>query len=409
MKKGVFLEYQIINETETEKEIEFKLGAQELEPFIESTIEKLRPKISIRGYRKGKAPKSLIRTKYYDTLKAEAINDLILDAYKKILEEKKWHPASNPELVSFDDSQGIKFNLRIEILPDFDVDNYTGLEVFKEEPLPVEYLYEQTLNRLREDYADIVETARPAAVDDFITLDLEIYEDDKSVEKQADIVIKLGDRSFPDELNRALVGVKKGDRKEVHIDDKIYKIKIKKVEEKILPQVNEEFARLLKFESLEDMEKGIKEMVEHQEEERLNEELKENLAQILLERFRFPVPRSLVEHEYQMILRTNNLSDNDSNRERYLTVAENRARLNLILDRIAEKEKIEVVEDDILKYAERSGFSPGELGDDVKEFIKKIVMRDEVFKFLLKNANITKKSRILSPEEAKNVDRSIRH
>lgn len=398
-----------MSETETEKVIEFKLGAQELEPFIDSSIERLRDRFSIKGYRRGKAPRNLIRTRYYDALKAEAINELILDVYKKVLQEKNWKPISNPELVSFNDSGEIRFNLRFEIQPNFDVDNYKGLELFKEDPLPVDYLYEQTLARLREDYANVIETTRPAAVDDFITLDLEIVEGDRIIDRQSDVFIKLGDRSFPDELNRALVGIKIGEKKEVKVKDQIYRIKIKKIEEKVLPPINDDFARLLNFNSLEEMEKNLKEVVQKQEEERLTEGLKENLARILLERFRFQVPKSLIDNEYQFILKSSNLIDNDNNRERFMPVAEKRARFNLILDKIAQKENIEIDDEEVMKIAQRNGFQPKDISEEVKTYFKKVLTRDLVIGLLLENSNIMQKKRILSPEEAKNADRSIRH
>ncbi|MEO0184656.1 MAG: trigger factor [candidate division WOR-3 bacterium] len=403
------MEYQIVNDGETEKEIEFKIGAQELNPYIEESLEKLRTKVSIKGYRKGRAPKGLIRTRYYDTLKAEAINDLILDSYKKVLQEKNWEPVSNPELLKFDDSTEIKFSLRLEILPRFEVENYKGLELLKEEPLPVEYLYEQTINRLRENYASVVETDRPAAVDDFVTMDLEISEDNKIVDNQTDIVIKVGDRSFPDELNRALVGVKKGQKKEVQVDKQLYRFKVKKIEERILPQVDIEFARMLNFGNLEEMEKGIKEMLQKEEEERLADELRENLARVMLERFQFAVPKAISEKEYQFMLKTHNLTDNDSTRERFLPVAEKRARFNLILDKIGQKENITAVDEEVAKLAQRNALEMENIDEEVKDYLRKIVVREEVVKFLLTHANIVQKGKILSPEEAKNANRAVRH
>ncbi len=334
------MEYQMVNDGEIEKEVEFTLGAQELNPYIDTSLEKIRHRVAIKGYRKGRAPRDLIRTRYHDTIKAEALNDLILDFFRKVLQEKNWKTIGPPELVNYDDSTEIKFRLRFEILPAFEVDNYLGLELFREQPLPVEYLYEQTINRMRENYATIAETNRTAAVDDFVTMDLEISEDNKIIETHSDIVVKVGDRSFPDELNRALVGIKKGEKKDVPVDKKIYRIKIRKIEERILPQVDEEFARLLNFNSLPEMEKGIKEMLQKEEESRLNDELRENLARVMLERFQFGVPKSLAEREYQVMLKTHGLTDNDSNRERFLPIAEKRARFNLILDRVAQKEHI---------------------------------------------------------------------
>ncbi len=403
------MEYQLVNDGATEKEIEFTVGAHELNPYIDGSLEKVRNKVTIRGYRKGRAPKSLIRKRYYDTLKAEAINDLILEMFRKVLQEKNWKPIGEPELVDYNEDTDIKFRLRFEIMPEFEVDNYLNLELFKEQPLPVEYLYEQTINRMRENYATVVETTLPAAVDDYVTLDMEVSEDNKIIEKQNDIVLRIGDRSLPDELNRALVGVKKGDKKDVAVDKKTYRIRIKKVEERVLPQVNEDFAKLLNFASLSDMQKGIKEMLQKEEEERLNDELREHLARVILERIQFNVPKSLVEREYQAMLKRNNLTDNDSNREKFLPIAEKRVRFNLILDRIAQKENISALDDKVTEMAESNKLDITSMDEELKEYLRRIVVREEVVQFLLKNARIVQKGRILSPEEVKNADRPVRH
>lgn len=403
------MEYQIITDRDTEKEIEFKLGTQELNPYIEASLEKLRKQISIKGYRKGKAPKNLIRTRYYDILKAEAINDLIMDVYKKLLQEKSWEPAGSPELTNYDDMADIKFCLRLEILPAFEVENYHGLELFKEELLPLEYLYEQTIKRLRENYATVIETNRSAAVDDYITMDLTISEGGKLIDNQSNIVIRIGDRSFPDDLNRALVGVKKGEKKEVQIDKQLYRLKIKKIEERVLPQVDEKFARMLNYSNLTEMDKGIKEMLHKEEEARLVDELQENLAQVILERYQFSVPKSLAEREYQLMLKSYNLTDNESNRERLLPLAEKRTRFNLILDKIAQKEKINVLEEEVINMAQQSGFKEENIDEDIKEYLRRIISRQKVIDFLIKNANVVQRGKILSPEEVKNVNRSIRH
>jgi len=92
-----------------------------------------------------------------------------------------------------------------------------------------------------------------------------------------------------------------------------------------------------------------------------------------------------------------------------MPIAEKRARFNMILDKIAQKENIEVLEEDVNNLVQKNGFSVDEVSEEIKEYFKKALTRDEVVQFLLKNSNIVQKGRILSPEEAKNANRSIRH
>ncbi len=351
-----------------------------------------------------------MKARYYDTLRANALDRLISQAYLKLLEEKKWQPANQAELISIDDGDLIKFRLRFEIMPEFKPENYLGLELLKEEPLPIEYLFEHTLNQIRERYATLKETNNPAVVDDFLTVDLEIIEDNKIKNKHNDIILRIGDRSLPDELNRALVGVKKGEGKEINIENSIYRIVVKKIEEKILPQINDDFAHLLNYENLEELKNGIEEIARKNEEARLEEEMRESLAKVLLERNKFKIPRSLISEEYQKILKEYALSDSESNKERFWMLAENRVRFNLILDRIAHIENITTDDTEINELINKELFRINKKNrDDIFDYLRRFINRKKTIDFLIKNARISERGRIILPEEVKNVNRSIRH
>jgi trigger factor len=404
------LEYLITVDGESEKEIEVAVPAEDLKPIYEEEVDKLRKEVVIKGYRKGKVPKDLIRARYHETLKASAINDLISKSYIKVLEEKKWQPASSAELLELKEEDKIKFRLRIEVIPDFTVGNYTGLELFKEKPLPMEYLYEQAINQLREKYSTVRETAEPAAVDDFVTIDLEKIEKGKAAEKEQELTVKIGDRSLPDELNRALVGIKKGEKKNVPAGDVAYSVAVKKVEEKILPQLNDDFAKLLNYENMEALKKRIEEEMQKNEEARLEDELRESLAGILLERTIFSVPKVLVNDEYQRMLKNHNLQDTEPTRERFWPMADRRVRFNLIIEKIARQENIRTEEAEVLGLIDQNLLDVNEENRSrVIEYFRNFLNQKKTVDFLLQKAKISEKSRIISPEEAKNAKRPIRH
>ncbi|KPJ72506.1 hypothetical protein AMJ52_06015, partial [candidate division TA06 bacterium DG_78] len=339
-----------------------------------------------------------------------AIDTLVTNSYIKVLKEKKWRLASQIKLLNIEEGDTIKFRLQFEVIPHFEVDNYRNLEAFKSQPVPDDVLLEQGLQELRERHAAIKEVSRPAVVDDFITMDLEIRENSTVKDNQTDAKMRIGDRNLPDEINRALVGVQKSEHKEVKIGNTLYKIFIKKVEEKELPQIDTNFAKSLSYESVEQLKKKLTDDLKKIEEKRIEEEVKESLSKVILERIRFNVPTSLIQHEYERILQQSQLPDADANKERFWHIAEKRVRFNLILEKIAEKESITVDDDEIQNAIAGLGITLNdENRDDVTIYFRNILRREKTINFIYKNAKISEKSRIISPKEAINDTSTIRH
>jgi trigger factor len=404
------LEYEITVDNECEKELQVRAPAEELEPFIEGEVDELRKKAAVKGYRKGRVPRDLLKSKYRDNIRANALNDLITDAYLKVLKEKNWQPASRVELLNLEEGNPIQFRLRFQVIPDFQIDTYDGLEIMKEQPLPEEFLFEQGLNSLRERFAEIREITGPAVVDNFVTLDLEILENGQVKDKQPDITIRIGDRNFPDEINRALVGSQRGQTKEAQGEKTLYRLTVKKIEEKVLPNTDDEFAVKLNFKNYEELKAKLIEDLKHKEEQRVEDEMKESIANVLLERVRFSVPKILVDEEYEKILKKRNIPDSDSAREQFQAVAERRIRFNLILDKIGQKENIQTPDDDIQKTVEALGITLNdENREEITDYFRNIMTREKTIDFLYQHAKIGEKGKILSPKEAKDANRPVRH
>jgi trigger factor len=403
------LEYKISKDSEIEKELEIQVPYDELEKLIDEETDKLRKEIKIDGYRKGHVPRTLLRSKYKESLKVQAMDRLIKNSYLAVLEERHWKPASQAELLKIDEGNPIKLQLHIQVIPEFEVKDYLNVEVFKEPPMPDEFLIEQGMNALKEQHSEIKEVDRPAVVDDYVTLDIDVREGEKS-STESDQMVRIGDRTLPDEVNRALVGIRKAQTKEVKADKKTYRLSIKKIEEKILPQIDTDFAKKLNLKNVEELKEKLLENLKHQEEKRLQEGLKESISKVILERTVFKVPNTLIQHEYEKILKEYNLPDSESNKERFWDVAEKRIRFNLILDKIAEKEDLQVGESEIMDFVTRMGMTLSDQNrNDVIDYLGGILNREKVMNFLYENAKIDEKSRILSPKEAANDTHSVRH
>jgi trigger factor len=403
------LEYKVTKNGEIDKEIEIKVPLVELNKIIDEETNKLQKEVKIDGYRKGRVPRLLVQSRYKDSLKVQAMDRLIKNSYAAVLDEKKWKPASQAELLKVEEGDPIMLQMHIQVIPEFEVKDYVNVEVFKESPMPDEFLLEQGLNALKEQHAEIREVDRAAVVDDYVTLDIEVQEGEKT-NKETDQTVRIGDRSLPDEVNRTLVGIKKLQTKEVEAQDKKYRLSGKKIEEKSLPGIDDDFAKKLNLKSVEELKTKLLENLKHQEEKRIEDGLKEAISKVVLERTVFNVPEPLVRHDYEKILKEYDLPDSESNKERFWDVAEKRIRFNLILDRIAEKEDLQVGESEIMDFVTKTGMTLSDQNrNEVIEYLRDVLSREKVMDFLYKNAKISEKSRIISPKEAKNDTRTVRH
>ncbi|UCC12510.1 MAG: trigger factor [candidate division WOR-3 bacterium] len=404
------MDYQVTSDGQTVKEISVTVPRQELDTFIDREVDKVRSTIALNGFRKGKVPVAIIKTKYRDTLKAQAMKSLINDAFITVVTEKKWQALSQTEVLNISEDDPITFQLRFEVVPVFDVENYLNIEVFEEDKLPDEYLLERVMKEIREQNATVKEVSRSAAVDDFVTVDLVLHEQEKQPQIQKNMTIRVGDRTWPDEINRALVGVNKSQRKEVPVEKQRYVFDVKKIEEKILPELDDAFAEAKGFKTSEELKKKLLEDAQKIEENRIKDELKESISHVLLERNRFAVPEALIKDEYTRMLQRFNLQDSEAHKERFHGVAEKRVRLNLILDKIAVKENISVDKNESQQIIKAMGIKAGsESYENVIEHVSTMLRRERTIDFLFEHAKISKKSRIISPKEVKDDTRTVRH
>lgn len=403
------MEYKLLKESEIEKEIEISVARSQLDRLIDDETIQVQKEVAIDGFRKGRVPLALIKRRYADSLRAQAMDRLVRESYLSVVQERQWHPAAQAELRHVEEGDPIKFQLYVEVIPEFKVENYRNIEVFKESSMPDDFLLEQGLNALREQHATVVEVARGAAVDDLVTADIETV-GQGTVDRRDDQTLRIGDRALPDELNRTLVGARRSETREVTIDGIPHRITIKRVQEKVLPEINDEFAARLKVTNVAEMKGKLLEGLRKQEERRIVDDVKESISEILLERVKLNVPRTPVQKEYEKIIREYNLPDSDSNRERFWAVAEKRIKFNLILEKIAAQENLHVPESEILDLVARTGMELTEHNrNDVIDYLGGILTREKTLNFLHDNAKISTKERIITPKEVSNDPNPVRH
>lgn len=406
---------RIIKDEPVDKEVEVIASSERIDTVTDKIATELSTNAQIDGFRKGRVPIEIIKSKFKTAIIAEGMKKIVSEAITEILEEKNWQLARIVD-IKIDDDDSTKFTLKIETLPEFELAEYRGIEIVSEDAVDEKQLLDAKINELRDAKAKIQVVDRPAKVSDILLIDLRTPKNHLE-----NSLIEIGDRSLPDEMNEALVKMAKGASKEFDVkttedSHEQWFVKVKEVKEKILP-TDDELARQLGFTSVDEMQGELKSEVK-EDLQRLNRnQLKDKVAQYLIERHKFPLPEGLVEEEYRYLLNERKEKDTPSNRERFIKVAEDRVRLTLIINKIAGKEEISVKDQEIDKYLSDYGTSLNypkdridnlKANDQVRGPIAAILLRDRVLDHLLDQAQVTKKERIVPPWR-KDDNSSIRH
>ncbi|MEK7841786.1 MAG: trigger factor, partial [Deltaproteobacteria bacterium] len=330
---------------------------------------------------------------------------------------------------SIEEGQPFSYTATLEIRPLVNVEGYIGIELKGERVTVGDDEIEKGMELLRERSAYVSEVERPAQEKDLVVIDFEGFSDGKSMEnaKASDYPVVLGTNSLAPVIEDALKGMKKGDEKEVKIQfpegfkhekligkEVFFKVKVKGVKERILPVIDDEFAKDLRLDNISQLKDKVKEGITREKEAAERERLRKEMIEKLIEQNKFDAPPSLVAAYLQSFvsqamenigkgnLGPEEISEMETNpeklKERYAIAADARVRGEMILDAIARQENITVSEDEIDL---RIKAMAAQRRQSVDEFKKQLVehkgdamvavgmLEEKVFDFIMAKANVT--------------------
>jgi trigger factor len=279
-------------------------------------VEKLRRDIEVPGFRKGKVPASYIRKNYDDHVQSDAVQNLLTRVYQEAIENEGLHPLAEPrfENLKTEVGGGVSVVAHIEVRPEVEIKDYTNLSVEVKKREVDDDKIQETLQSIREGMMQYQTVDRPAQSDDYVVIDFAPYLasgelDEKA--KQTNYGVALESDSLLPEFRQELVGTNVGDEKEILVrypDDfpdknlagssKSFHVKVVEVKEKLLPEVDDEFARSVspEVDSLEALKKRIRDDLEKEEEARQRHDAQEKVIDKIIEGNAFEVPETMVEN-----------------------------------------------------------------------------------------------------------------
>ena len=348
-----------------------------------SALPTQKDKFVIDGFRKGKAPRSIIEKKYGETIFFEdAINKLFSLHYPLALDELDLDVIDNPKADFSELKKGEGFTITIEVAcyPEIEVKGYKGVEIEAVKSEVTDEDVENEIKSMARKNSRMVTVDRPAQDGDMVLIDYEGWVGDEqfeggTAERQP---LKLGSGTFIPGFEEQLIGVSTGESKDVKVTfpeeyhaadlagkEAVFKCKVHEIKEEELPEINDEFVKdVSDKETLDEYKAELKETVAKRLQDEADKDVDNQIAEKLMELLEGEIPEAMYDNqanemvrEFDMRLRSQGLDmktymqymgmDANSLKDMYKEEAEKRVKLRLALEAVARKENIEVTEADL--------------------------------------------------------------
>ena len=418
------------------KLVRVELDAKSVDEAFDSVTKEYQKHANLPGFRPGKAPRDMVTKRYGVEIKDEAKRKLISDNYRKAVDEQKLRPVGQPDIeeIQFDRGQPLIFAATVETAPEFQLPEYKGLAATVPVKSVTDADVEKALEMLRGQHAQFEIVSRPLANDDVAVVNYtgtcdgksitELAATAKGLTEQKGFWVEMTPGKFIPGFSEQLLGAKAGDKRTVNVDfpadfvtkelqgkKGVYEVEVIEVREKVLPPIDNEFAKKYGTEDLDKLKAGVRADLENELKYTRSKSIRQQLVGGLLEKLNFDLPETAVAHEtrhliYDMVSQNTQRGVareiiEKQKDEIYAAAtgnAKERVRLAFIVQRIAEQEKISVTQEDVIKRAQTLAMMnrvPFEQfvkdlqkRDGVNELYEQ-VQQEKVLELLEKNANIT--------------------
>lgn len=366
-----------------------EVSSEEFENAIAKAYKKNKNKISMPGFRKGKAPRAMIEKMYGKGIFYEdAANSIIPDAYADAAKESELEIVAQPEIdvTQIESGKPFIFTATVALKPEVTLGEYKGIEVEKKEVEVTDEEVEAEINKVRESNARMLDIDDRATQDgDTVLIDFDGYVDGKQFEggKADDYSLVLGSHSFIDNFEEQLVGKNIGDDVEVNVTfpenyqaeelqgkPAVFKVKIKEIKVKELPELDDDFAQdVSNFDTIAEYKEDLKKKLTENKEEALKREREEAVIGKIIENAQMDIPEQMVDAQTRQMTQefAQRLSSQGLSIDQYMQFtgltpqkmieelkpqALKRIQSRLVLEAVVAAENIETTEEELDKEIE---------------------------------------------------------
>jgi len=369
------------------KLVRVEIETQKVDETFESVTREFQKEAAFPGFRPGKAPKDMVLRKYEKDIGEEVKKKLISDSYRKAVEEKKLEVLGHPDIeeIQFGRGQSLQFAATVETAPHFQLPDYNGLPVKLEARSVTPEDVERAVETLRNGQVAFNTVDRPSQTGDILVVNYtgtsegkpisELAPNAKGLTEQKSFWVEMQKDSFLPGFGEQLLGSKAGDHRTVEVSfpsdfvtpelagkKGVYQVEAQEVKERVLPAVDDAFAKSFGAENLEKLREGVRRDLENELKYSQDKNIRTQLVRALLDRVEFELPESAVAQETRNVV-FDIVRDNqkrgisreviEKQKNEIYNVAtrgaKERVKVAFLLQKIAEKEDVKVSQDEILR------------------------------------------------------------
>ncbi len=425
------MSYTVENLEKSMAKIIITVSAEDFEKAMVHSYNKNKGRISIQGFRRGKAPRKMIEKMYGpDIFYEDAANFAIPDAYEEAAKDSGLDIVSRPEIdvVEIEEGKDFVFSATVAVKPEVTLGDYKGIEVAKREVKVLAADVNAEIDKVREQNSRMITIDdRGVKKDDTAIIDFEGFVDGEPFEggKGEDYPLVIGSHSFIDNFEDQLVGKKIGEELDVNVSfpedyheeslkgkPALFKVTIKEIRKKELPKLDDEFAsEVSEFETLKEYKASVKKTLTERRKEETKREKENEAVEKVVENATIEIPAPMAEEQTNQMVQefAMRLSQQGMNIEQYMQMtgltiptlmeqmrpeAEKRIRTRLTLEAVADAENLKATEKDVEKeienmaqiYQMEADNMKERIGDTEKEQIAMDVAVQKAVDFIVKEA-----------------------
>ena len=413
-------------------ELNISVDAETFAKALDVAFKKNAKKLNVPGFRKGKAPKGIIQRMYgEDVFYDEALNEVYPDEMENAQKE------AGIEVVDFQDIEfdlksigkdGVEFTVKVTVKPEAEVKDYKGIKVEKTQIAVTAEDIDADIEQMRMRVSTMeTVTDRAAQMDDIVTFDFDGYVDGEQFEggKADSYSLKLGSNQFIPGFEEQIVGKNVEEDFDVNVTfpedyhaenlkgkEAVFKCKIHEIKNRVLPELDDEFAKdVSEFDSLDELKADVEKKLTEQREKQAQNEVENKILDVLIENTDVTIPQAMIEtkiddniRDFSYSMQMQGLSVDqymqyanltpETLRENYKEQSEKQVKLRLALEKIATVEGLEPTDEDVenqfKEYAEMYSMDVDKVKAAIPvEELKKDLRVKKASEFVIENADVT--------------------
>jgi trigger factor len=372
-------------------------------------------RVKLPGFRKGKVPDGVVRKRFQDAIREEVIRELVGESWKAAVEQEGLKPIADPRVreLKFEAEKPVTFELVVEVKPDIKLERVGGFKLKRRVAKISDGIVNEQLEQLRKQRAPWGPLAGTPAAGDLVQITLAIIEEGQTPEpKRYELVLGEG-RALP-EVEAKIMTLQPGETGDAEVtlpqdfpdpakrgQKRAARITLHEAKRQELPPLDDAFAREAgDFDSLEALRGAVRHDLEHEAAHEADAEVRRELIDQIVTANRLEAPRPLVERLLATYAQGYEIPDNQLERfaGEFRPLAEAQVRRDLVLDFVAESQKLQATEDEldqrVATLAERRKTDPGQLYTSLQKAgrlreIERQITEEKVFAYLLQQSTVT--------------------